>query len=437
MPFAVRWYRGWSVHMASFLCVMIALGCTTNIFGQFVIPVTEEFGITRASANNAMIAFMLGTGLMSPVVGKLLDRYSARWIMFCGGLSFGAGMIGVAASSHPMLMLAIIVGPIAFGNSAAGTLAANTVVVRWFRQRRGKALGTLAISTSAGGFIFNQVAAFLIEGFGWRTTLVVIGIIAWSVISLVTLLIIRDRPSGNEPGYEREFAEAPTASAQSTMARTEERTWTFVTLVRDRNFWLMAMGIGLLFGSDQAIVSSQIPLFLDSGIDLKAAALIASCMTISAIGGKLIVGYLADKVDMRSIFLVIAVAHVCLLGLYIWMPTYWLLLVLAAAMGVGIGGVFPLWTTMIAWLYGSRSYGTIMGIMTLMMIKPLGMIALRFIGEVHDRTGTYDPAFTTLIGAVLLAMLLIWMIRKPDEAVPVAKKTSSSVRSGEASPAPT
>ncbi len=411
-----RIYPGWRVHASVFLCAMVVVGCTSYIFGLFVIPVTEEFDITRGTANNGYIAFLLGVGIMSPLVGRLLDKVPARLVLGAGGLVFGLGMLGLSRSHSPLLMLVLIIGPVAFGMTACGTLAANTVVARWFRNRRGRALGILAVSTSAGGFIFTPVTAMLIESLGWRDALMTIGLFAMAVVGLVVTLTVKDRPSGDEPGYDAEFGDpeadrvAATDGQTRAPAREEEREWPLGQLLRNRNFWLLSLGVGLLYGSDQAMVTSNVPYFQDIGIDLADAAFIVSFMTVSAITGKVLVGTLADKLDLRWVFHAVGIAHIAILVIYLAQPSYWVLLVLATLFGLGVGGVFPVWTTMVAWLFGSRSYGTIMGLMTV-LFKAVSIVAVRFIGEVHDMTGSYVVAFWTFMAMVTVAMVLISLIR--------------------------
>ena len=80
-------YRGWLVLAAAFLSAMMAVGCSSYIFGLFVVAVTREFGISRAEANNGMIALMIGAAIWAPVVGQLLDRLSARLVMSAGALA--------------------------------------------------------------------------------------------------------------------------------------------------------------------------------------------------------------------------------------------------------------------------------------------------------------------------------------------------------------
>jgi sugar phosphate permease len=395
---------------------MIASGCTSYIFGLFVVPVTQEFGISRAGMNTGFIAMLLGAGILSPIVGRLLDIFSARKVMFSGGIGFGLGMLGIAFAPEPWLMVLAIFLPIAYGLAACGTLAGNTVVVRWFKGNRGKALGSLAVATSAGGFVFTPITALMIENFGWRAALMLIGIIALVVVSLMALLVIRDQPSGREKGYRKEFEldESKEDGSADENAEASDQSlseqWSYTRLFRDKNFWLLTIGIGLLYGSDQALVTSTVPYFQDIGIDLPAAALIVSVMTLSAIGGKLLIGYLADKIDLRLVFLLVGVMHIALLLAYLAQPPYWALLGLAGFCGVGIGGVFPVWATLLAHLFGSGSYGTVMGLMTI-ILKLFSIVAVRMIGEIYDSTGSYTTAFYVFFVAIVVALVSVSFIQ--------------------------
>lgn len=416
-------YPGWRVLAGSFVCGALAIGFTTYIFGMFVVPVTEEFGISRATANNGMIMFLLSMALVAPLTGQLLDRFSARTVMAIGGVCLGGALMLASRSESLWVMMVLIALPLTFGAAACGVLGANTVVVRWFHRRRGRALGILALCTSVGGFLAQPLTALLIDAFGWRDALFLLGLIAMSLILLMTALLVRNHPSSEDTGHDQEFLTAEQSAGTSDAKPKPERTWTNGELFRNRNFWLLSIGIGLLFGIDQAVLVSQVPYFQDIGFDLRTTALLVSVKTISAVGGKLIVGYLADKVDLRLLFAYVAGCNALLMGIYILQPSFAVLITFVALLGVAVGGVFPVWTTIMAWLFGARSYGTVMGLMMIIM-QPFAVLALRFIGEVHDRTGSYIPAFATFIALVITAIVLIWMVQlerqndKPTADIP-------------------
>ena len=405
------WYPGWLVHAGLFICAATVVGTSSYTFGLFVVPVTEELGLSRAEISNGFIALLLGVALMSPLVGRMLDKFSARLVILSGGAAYAAGLVCLTLTESPLLMLLIMLVPVAFGYSACGTLAVNTVIVRWFRRRRGTALGIMAVSTSSGGFVFVPFTAAMLENFGWRAALLINGGIALTAIGLMTLLIVRNFPRGSETGYRREFPVAePVAGEKEGKEPAADKSWTYGELLRNRNFWLLTLAIGLLLGSDQAMVTAKVPYFLDIGIDTQSAAFIVSCMTASAICGKLLVGYLADKIDLRLVFLGVALAHIALQLLYIAGPSYWVLLAGATLLGISIGGVFPVWSTMLAWVFGTGNYGTVMGLMTI-VTKGIAIVGVRFIGEVYDATGSYVPGFWIFMIAVALSILLMAFIK--------------------------
>lgn len=414
MKFSTKFYPGWWVHAGLFFCAAVVIGSSAYTFGLFVVPVTEELSISRANISNGYIALLLGVALVSPFVGRLLDRFSARMVILSGAITYAAGLACLTLTKSPLLMLIIMLVLVAYGYAACGTLSVNTVIVRWFKRRRGTALGVMAVSTSTGGFIFAPLTAMLIENYSWRTALLINSGIVMTAIFLMTVLIIRNFPRGNEPGYDEEFNAADNRRGDTAKNEEsemeEERTWTYAELIRNRNFWLLTLAIGLMLGSDQAMITAKVPYFLDIGIDMQAAAFIVSCMTASAICGKLLVGYLADKVDLRYVFCGVAVAHVALQLVYIWAPGYWTLLFFATLFGIAIGGVFPVWSTMLAWIFGTKNYGTVMGAMT-MATKGMAVVAVRFIGEVRDMTGSYIPGFMTFSIAVIISMFLAAMLR--------------------------
>ncbi len=420
-----RFYSGWLVHAGLFFCAAVVVGTSSYTFGLFVLPVTEEFGISRANINNGFIALLLGVALMSPLVGRLLDRFSARLVILSGGISYACGLVSLTLIESKLLMLLIILLPMAYGYASCGTLAVNTVIVRWFKRRRGTALGIMAVSTSAGGFFFAPFTAAMLENFGWRGALLINGSITLCAVALMTLLVVRNFPKGTEPGYNLEFNVADTSSADHAAEAEKEKerekeerqqTWTYGELFGNRNFWCLTLAIGLMLGSDQAMVTANIPYFQGLGIDVQAAAFIVSCMTMSAICGKLLIGYLADKVDLRYIFYGVALAHIALQCVYLAQPGYWLLLTLATLFGIAIGGVFPVWSTMLAWIFGTRNYGTVMGAMTI-VTKGMAIVAIRIIGEIYDSTGSYVPGFIVFMGAMALSIVLVAMI-KPEGPQP-------------------
>ena len=408
-------YRGWSVAAGGFLCAMLSVGGSIYIFTLFVLPAVEAFSLSRADANNAMILLMLGMATWSPVIGRLLDTFSARVVMSISAFFYAAGFLIIGSSSSLLAISLAIFGPVAMGVSGAGAMAANTVVARWFRRRRGRAIGILAVATSTGGFVMVPIVSKWIEDFGWRNALMITGVAVASLILASVLLLVRDRPRAKDIEGFDEFEDAGSGSAGGDDdPGADGEVWGFASLSRSRNFWFLTLGAGLLLASDQAILTSKAPYLRDAGVSASATATFISAMTLSAIFGKLLVGFLADRFDIRRLFGGVVLCQLALLSVLIIQPDYWVLLGAASIFGMAVGGVYPVWLSLTATVFGARSYGTIMGSMALVM-QPISMGAVRFVGEAHDRTGSYDLAFYVFMGMALFAYILISQISLPSD----------------------
>ncbi|HEY0915133.1 MAG TPA: MFS transporter [Solimonas sp.] len=403
-------FHGWWIVAAGFVCTALLIGSTTYSFGLFVAPLSAEFGLSRANANIGFMALLLGFAVWAPLVGKMLDRRSARQVIVGGGLLFAAGFVLMGLSHSPTTMALLILGPVSIGTLAAGALAANTIAARWFLRQRGRALGVLAVATSAGGFLMPPLVAFLMESFGWRHALIAQGLIVGLVIAAVGWLLMRDRPS--DMGLTPDGQPLPQAG-QGAMAAGE--TWTLAKLLRTRNFWLLSCGAGILLGADQALLSSLIPYGTDAGLTLPQASLLVSTLTFSAILGKLAIGALADRYDKRLLFCAVAACNFAFLVILLLSPGYVTLLIACSIIGLAIGGTYPLWTTLAADCFGTASFGSVLGSMNLLMV-PFSIFAVRYIGEVFDRTGSYDTALITFMVTAVLSTVLILALRLPSRA---------------------
>lgn len=415
-------YTGWWVLAATFVCAMLVIGSTNYAFQLFVVPVEQEFGLSRAVVNQGMSLFLVGGAFWAPIAGRLLDRFPAPVVMATGGLLIALGLAAIALTSSLRWIAAAIAGPVALGAMFSGGLANTTVVSRWFRRRRGRALGIATVSSGAGGFVMVQVITALIARFGWRGALAWTGVLIAGSIGLLALFLIRSRPDeatlaragenespGSDPAIGRNAAAGPPARF------APERTWSLRETLGERNFWCIALGTGLLMASDGAVLASKFPYLLELGIEAQAASFLIACMTASSVAGKIGIGLAADRVDLRRLFAIVAVCHVLLLVVLIAKPGYGVLLGSMALFGVGVGGVYPLLATLTASAFGSASFGAVAGTMQVVLL-PISIGLVTFIGASHDRTGDYTLAFQCFLGLVLVASALIAFVKLPPKA---------------------
>jgi len=73
-------YHGWYIAAVSALSIGAVLGTAQFTFSLFILPLEEAFGWSRTQVNGAL-AFGVVSGLLSPIIGNLMDRIGAKWTM--------------------------------------------------------------------------------------------------------------------------------------------------------------------------------------------------------------------------------------------------------------------------------------------------------------------------------------------------------------------
>jgi MFS family permease len=399
-------FYGWWIVAAVFVCEMFAIGSTSYAFGLFVIPVGEELGLSRADANTGLILLLAGMGASAPLTGRLLDKVPVRAVLVGGALTMGVGFVVLALAHSPWVMgasMLLLVGP---GAGAIGPLSATTVVTRWFNRSRGKAMGLTAVATSVGGSVLVPVMAFNLSLLGWRSTLLLQGLLIATVVSVIAWIFVRDRPA--DVGLQTDGC---IEGDEQPLSESENVSWTLRALFKCRDFWCITVAVGLTFAVSQAILASLIPYARDINIGVGQASFLVSALALSSIAGKLAFGTIADRVDKRWLLLVIILFIIVQLATLLAQPGFVTLLLILSVAGFATGGELPVWAALVADRFGSLSYGSVMGTMNL--LNMLGsLVALRFIGETYDRTGNYQLALQSFLVVVVVAVVATSLITR-------------------------
>ncbi len=398
-------FRGWHVLGGGFVNAMLIAGAAIYAFGAFVTPIEAEFGFSREQTNLGIIALYVSMMLWAVLVGRWLEKYSAKLFSILGAIAFGLGYLLIGTAQSPVVILLAIAILLGFGFTAAGPFLENALAARWFTRMRGRALGIAAIATSAGGAVVVPVVAVLIERYGWRETTFILAAIIPAIIILIAWRFIISRPEdiGQFPDGDASPAETP------IMDSTEKpHMWS------NKNFWLIALGTGLLLGSDQALLISLIPYGEGLGFSKAQAGYVMGVMTASAVFGKLVVGWLAERFDKRLLFALVCVSNIIFLIAVLLNPSYWQLMTVAAFVGLAIGGVYPVWTTLTADCFGRAHFARVIGAMNLITI-PLMLISITLIGRTFDMTGSYALAFKIFIPQVILSAIIIGFVALPKK----------------------
>ena len=133
-------FYGWWVLFGIFTSYTALVGVQVYTLPLFYPELISEFGWSKQSITHAATIFFLTGASITPFVSSLFDRYSARIFMIVGGLITVVGLLAYR-SMETMTHLTIIYVILAFSQVCAGQVPTILIVTRWFRRRRGIAIG--------------------------------------------------------------------------------------------------------------------------------------------------------------------------------------------------------------------------------------------------------------------------------------------------------
>ena len=101
-----RFDHSWLI-LATGFAVLFFSGGSRFAFGLMLKPMTDDLGWSRSSVALAVTTFMLVSALAMPVVGRLVDRYSMRWVLAISAATAAAGIGLIARISAPWHLFAL------------------------------------------------------------------------------------------------------------------------------------------------------------------------------------------------------------------------------------------------------------------------------------------------------------------------------------------
>ena len=429
-----RIFYGWYMVAASIVANTIFSAAYFQGFGVLIIPVEHAFGWDRWVISAAMSLRQLESGIVSPAVGFLLDRFSARKLIFWSAVISGVGFVGLGFTTGIVTFFLFFV-VISLGASGVSHAVTWPVIIsRWFRRNRGLATG-LAVTGPIFGSPLVILNTQIEEAHGWRIVLLGYGVLILVGVTLLSMLV-RDRP---EPYGFRPDGDPPEEGSTERLIgaphRPTDAGLTLPAVLRTKEFWLFTSYLSGTFAVNSAVQGHMIPYFQqDIGLTAAWAAVVMSMVFIISGIGRIGGGYLLDKIDYRLVLVVVA-AMMGLSLLYLQMvgaKTVLATLPFALTFGVSFGCLVPMRGAVGSIMFGTRAIGRVIGLLQGAPIAA-GVIGPLVMGVIFDLNGNYSTAIWGLIAISALMMPLSLAMASPAE---LAKRIGQQQFSQEANAGP-
>ncbi|MFC1957771.1 MFS transporter [Chloroflexota bacterium] len=417
-------FYGWWMVLASAILNFFAGGTFFYGFTVFFNPIRQTFGWSAAATSFAFVFQRLEFGIFGPLTGFLVDRIGPRKLMLPGWGLVGLGFLVMSRIDSLWTFYGSFL-LISIGFSFGAFVVIFTAIANWFSRRRSRALTYIFVGFGASGLLV-PLLALSIEQFGWRTSLIILGIGAW-LIGIPLSMLMRHKPE--QYGYLPDGEPTTTASEPVDVSNLNSSSeilepasgstivdFTVKTALRTRAFWLLAFAFFFQHIGTSAVMIHIVPYLESVRVPTAIAATAVTGMTLSSLIGRLGFGFLGDFFNKRYLIAIALVLQAS--GIFIFsfidMDRAWLIVPFLLTYGPGYGGVIPVRPALQADYFGTKNFGTIMGLMaTIGMVG--GLASPVVAGWIFDTMGSYNLAWK-LFALITLPAIPLVLLAKPPKA---------------------
>lgn len=421
-----RIYYGWWIMIAASLGTALLSGLFFWSFGLYIDPVERHFGWSRAEVSLGVSVALLAGGLVSPLVGRWTDRRGPRFMLLTGAAICAAGF-GLLATTSVLWQWYLYLAVIGVSLSMIFFIAFPVLVSRWFEQRRGVAIGLLAVGISIGGIVFVPIIRLLIDALGWEGALVFSAVLVAVYFLPVGLLVVRDSPD-----RARSVRDGPADAVPEPRSQFAPSGVSLGVAIRTPLFWALALAIALYFYASFGLAVHAVPLFESRGISAGWAAGLISIMAGVSVITRLLLAVAADRVRrFESIAMLITGSGVAVCAVILVDASVAALALFVLFWSFSDAGPSLIEPLAVGRAFGMAHFATILG--TIAMLRTgVMLVAPAVAGAVFDATGSYDWALVMLLGAFGASLALFYVaMRLPHPVFPTRAVEAAAVAGGQ------
>jgi MFS family permease len=385
-------YR-WLLVAIGALMTCVAVGAMFSL-AVFLDPMAAATGWSRTGISSAMTLNFIAMGLASFGWGAASDRFGPRPVVLAGSVLLGLGLVLASRATSVIefqLEYGILVG-IAAGSFFAPLISATTM---WFDTHRALAVSLVSAGVGVAPMTISPFARWLITAYDWQFAMLAIGVTAWVLLIPAALLVRRPQ------------AIAPTGAGSDAAMAAGEGGPSLGEAFRSPQFIVLALTFTLCCSAHSGPIFHMVSYAIICGIPAMSAVTIYSVEGLAGLGGRLLLGVLADRYGVKRVLIAGLLVQAAAIGAYLYVNRLGEFYALAIVFGTAYGGVMPLYAILAREYFGQAIMGSVLGAAT--MLSCLGMAFGPWAGGwVFDNLGSYAWLYmgsaAVAFGAVLIAL---------------------------------
>jgi len=401
---ALRTHYRWIIVAAGGALGCVAIGGLFSL-PVFLRPIAQDTGWSTTGISTAMTLAFVALAFGSIGWGALSDRVGPRIVVLAGSLLLTTGL-ALASLATSLVAFQLLFGVVVGFSAAAIFAPMMACVTGWFDTRRSLAVSLVSAGMGMAPMTMSPLAAWLVQGHDWRTSLQIIAALAAIIMVPVALLVRR-----------------PPALAQATSAAAtggaHEPSLSVGQAMRSAPFLILVLTSFLSCATHSGPIFHTVSYAVTCGIPLMAAVSIYSLEGLAGMGGRLVFGLLGDRFGAARVLVLALLAQAIVVLGYVVARKLGSFYTVAALFGFTYAGVMPLFAVIARENFPLRMMGTVIGGTT--TASSLGMALGPVLGGlIYDTFSSYAwlfvGAFSLGIGAFLAALAFTRLPRRQTMA---------------------
>ncbi len=375
--------------LAASLLIQVCLG-GLYAWSSFVPALRDGYGLSSAQTQVVFgLLIAVFTVAMVPA-GRVLPRRGPKLLTLAGGMLFGAGYVLASFSGGTYALLLLGIGVLAGIGTGLGYVCPLATGVRWFPRHKGLVTGLSVAGFGAGAVLLSTLTEVLLaRGVDVLAVFRWIGL-GYGLVITACSLVMRFPPSSQGP------QPAPGRSS--------------VAIFRDPFFYGLLAGMfsgtfaGLLVIGNLKLLATTV------GISPAGAALSISILAAGNATGRIVWGWLADRLGAHAVWLSLGFLALALAFLSLGAKSTVGFSAASFLVGFGFGACFSVYAAQVAAHFGVEHLGKVYPFVFL-GYGVAGVAGPWVGGWLYDTTGDYDAALLVSLVAVVAGLgVAAWLL---------------------------
>lgn len=385
--------RYFYLFLGTFTTCICGLMYNWTVFSSIV---QQDLAVSNGAVTNVFAVCQMFFTIGGMISGFFYYKLNYKPAMLIASIMMG---LGLYCTSRVTSIALIYVFYSFLFTISAGFIYKNllTAVLTWFHDQPGLASGILLMGTGLTAFVFNVPSTLCIQKIGWRNTMIVIAIIAFTFSLISALFIAPKRERVNQIKTPNKIEEIDESKQISTGQ-----------MIKTKKFWIYFIWSTLMLAGCTAISGNAVNCGTSFGISPTLAATLTMIISLFNSISRVFYGMIYDKRGRKTTMLIstsLYVFSIILLFTAFTTKSTLILSVCYVLIGLTFGSVPTVSSIYILKTFGKKYYPSnfsVQGLYTLCS----SFVGTMFFSFLYQQTHIYSFSYSFLIGYAIIIVIL-------------------------------